>query len=305
MKPILKKVLVGTVALLGVLSLGGGGFVLLNVRAFDESMNKTYDIPPLKIERSTDAAVIARGKHLAEGVAGCTSKDCHGKDLAGGNTLVMGPLGSLTGPNITGGGIGAAYKDGELARLLRYGVKVTGKSATFMPAQDINWMNDEDLTAVISYVRSVPNVDKPNGPMKLGVLAKVLDRRGMIPIDVARKVKEGGEPQLAGRPEPTAAYGKHLAKGCMGCHGEGFSGGPIPGAPPEMPTPLNLTPHETGLKGWTQEDFNNLLNKGDRKNGKKLHPFMPIENYALMDDTEKQALYAYLMSLPPKPLGGR
>jgi len=72
-----------------------------------------------------------------------------------------------------------------------------------------------------------------------------------------------------------------------------------------MPTPLNLTPHETGLKGWTQEDFNNLLNKGDRKNGKKLHPFMPIENYSLMDDTEKQALYAYFMSLPPKPFGGR
>jgi len=285
--------------------LGAGGFAMLNARAFDESMNKTYDIPPLKIERSTDAAIIARGKHLAEGVAGCTSKDCHGKDLAGGNTLVMGPLGSLTGPNITGAGMGAAYKDGELARLLRHGVKVTGKSAMFMPAQDINWMNDEDLTAVVSYVRSVPNVEKPNGPIKIGLLGKVLDRQGAIPLDIARKISASGQIEFAGKPEPTAAYGKHLAKGCMGCHGEGYSGGKIPGAPPEMPIPLNLTPHETGLKGWTQADFNKLLNEGMRKNGQKLNPFMPIENYGLMDDTEKQALFVYFMSLPPKPFGGR
>lgn len=305
MKPIVKKVLIGAAAVLGIASLGAGGFVFMNARAFDESMNKTYDIPPLKIERSTDPAVIARGKHLAEGVAGCASKDCHGMDLAGGKTLVMGPLGSLTGPNITGGGMGAAYKDGELARLLRHGIKATGKSATFMPSQDINWMNDEDLTAVISYVRSVPNSDKPNGPMKIGVMAKVLDRQGMIPIDVARKIASGGQIELAGKPEPTAAYGKHLAKGCMGCHGETYSGGKIPGSPPEMPVPLNLTPHETGLSGWTQADFNTLLNTGMRKNGKKLDPFMPIENYALMDDTEKTALFVYFQSLPPKPFGGR
>lgn len=304
MKPILKKVLVGTAALLGVLSLGAGGFVLLNTRAFDESMNKTWDIPPLKIERSTDPAVIARGKHIAESIGGCASKDCHGADLAGGNPLKMGPLGTLSGPNITPSGNAAAYKDGELARLLRYGVKNTGKSALFMPSQDINWMNDEDLTAIISYVRSVQPVEKPNGPIQLGILGKVLDRQGMIPIDVARKIG-GKQPELAGKPEPTAAYGKHLAKGCMGCHGETYSGGAIPGAPPDMPVPLNLTPHETGLKGWTQEDFNKLLNTGDRKNGQKLNPFMPIENTKLMDDTEKTALYAYFMSLPPKPLGGR
>jgi len=304
MKPILKKILTGTVALIGVLSLGAGGYVFLNAHAFDASMNKTWDVPTPKIERSTDPAVIARGKHIADSIGGCASKDCHGKDLAGGNPLVMGPLGTFSAPNITPAGNAAAYKDGELARLLRYGVKNTGKSATFMPAQDVNWMNDEDLTAVVSYIRSVAPVEKPNGPVKLGVLAKVLDRRGAYVFDVARKIG-GVEPELAGKPEPTAAYGKHLAKGCMGCHGATYSGGPIPGAPPDVPVPLNLTPHETGLKGWTQDDFNKLLNSGDRKNGTKLNPFMPIENYALMDDTEKTALYTYFMSLPPEPFGGR
>lgn len=301
---VMKKVLVSVGAVVGVAALGLGGFVFVQVRAFDASMDKTYDQPPLKIERSTDAAVIARGKHLVEGVAGCSGKDCHGSNLAGGQTLTMGPLGTMTGPNLTGAGLGAAYTDGELARLLRYGIKKDGKSVRFMPSTDFNWMPDDELTAVVSYVRSVPNVDKANGPMKLGILAKVLDRQGAFPMDVARKI--ASRPiELAGKPEPTAAYGKHLAKGCSGCHGETYAGGKIPGAPSTVPVPLNLTPHETGLKGWTQEDFTKLLTTGMRKSGKKVDPFMPIENLATMDDTEKTALYAYFMSLPPKPLGER
>lgn len=301
---VLKKVLIGVGAVVGLGALGLGGFVFVTARAFDASMDKVYDQKPLdQIKASKDEAVIARGKHIAEAVAGCTSKDCHGTDLAGGKEMSMGPLGTLTGPNLTGGGLGAAYTDGEFARIVRFGIKKNGKSAVFMPAQDFNWMNDEDLTALVSFLRSVPNVDKPNGAMKLGLLAKILDRQGALPIDVARKID--GKVELAGKPEPTAAYGKFLAKSCMGCHGEGLSGGKIPGAPGDLPVPLNLTPDESGLKGWTQEDFNKLLEKGDRKNGKKLHEFMPIENYGLMDATEKTALFAYLMSLPPKPFGGR
>lgn len=305
MKPVVKKILLGVGAVFGLGAIGAGGYVMMQVRAFDESMQKVYETPiPTNIKASTDAAVIARGKHLVDGVAGCSSKDCHGKDLAGGNTLQMGPLGTMTGPNITSGGAGAAYDDGELARLIRYGIKKDGRSAQFMPAPEVNWMPDDELTAVISYVRSVPKSDKANGPLHFGTIAKVLDRQGKLDIDVARKV--ASRPlDFAGKPEPTAAYGQFLARGCTGCHGEHLSGGPIPGTPPSMPVPLNLTPHETGMKGWTFEDFEKLLNKGDRKNGQKLNPFMPIENYSQMDDTEKKALFAYLQSIPPRPFGER
>jgi mono/diheme cytochrome c family protein len=307
---VLKKVLIGVGAVVGLGAVGVGGFAFIQARAFDASMDKVYTQAPLdNIKASTDEAVIARGKHLVDAVAGCSSKDCHGKDLSGGNTLVMGPLGSLTGPNITGGGLGAAYTDGEIARLIRYGIKKSGKSALFMPAQELNWLPDDEIVAVISYVRTVAKSDKANGPIKLGLLGKVLDRQGAIPLDVARKVEAAGKIELAGKlagkPEPTAAYGKFLAKGCTGCHGDTLSGGRIPGAPGDLPVPLNLTPHETGLKGWTQEDFNKLLEKGDRKNGAKLNPFMPIENYGQMDATEKTALFSYLQSVSPKPFGGR
>ena len=302
MKPVVKKILKGAGATLAVLGLGFGAFIGLNVRAFDQSMEKAYDMPPLPIGRSQDPQVIARGEHLARGLGGCSSKDCHGSDFGGGKPLVMGPVGTFSGPNLTT--TLPAYSDGELARLVRFGIKKDNRSVRFMPVEDFSWMNDGDVRALISYLRTVKAVDRPNGVVTVGVLGKMLDRKDAFPIDVARR-STASPPVLAGPPEPTAAYGALLAHGCTGCHGRGFSGGPIPGAPKETPVPLNLTPHESGLAGWTYEDFDKLMKKGIRKNGKTLDPFMPIDNYGTMDETEQRALFAYLTSIPSKPFGGR
>jgi hypothetical protein len=84
-----------------------------------------------------------------------------------------------------------------------------------------------------------------------------------------------------------------------------LSGGRIPGAPDSFPIPLNLTPHETGLKDWTYDDFAKLLDTGVRKNGKMLDPFMPLVAFAQYDDTERHAVWEYLRALPPTPLGNR
>jgi hypothetical protein len=173
-----------------------------------------------------------------------------------------------------------------------------------MPVQDINFISDDDILAIISYIRTVPAVDRPNGPIEFKTFAKVLDRRNMIEIDVARRI-DHGHIELAPPPAPTAEYGKFLARGCHGCHGDHFSGGPIPGAPSTLPVPLNLTPDETGLKGWAYEDFEKVIQTGTRKDGRKLDPFMPFETLAKMDETEKHALFAYLQTLPPMKFGSR
>src|SRR5687767_12435877 len=100
-----------------------GGYVGYAATAYGRSMDRVYDIPLPAITHSTDPAVIERGRHLAESVAGCATADCHGTDLGGGNTIEAGPVGSFTGPNLTSAGLGAQYSDGELARLLLHGVK--------------------------------------------------------------------------------------------------------------------------------------------------------------------------------------
>ena len=106
-------------------------------------------------------------------------------------------------------------------------------------------------------------------------------------------------------PAPTKEYGRFVARLCSGCHGEHFSGGPIPGAPSKLAVPLNLTPDASGLAGWTYDDFEHLIQTGTRKNGKALDPLMAVELLRNMDDTEKHALFAYLQSVPPRPFGQR
>jgi hypothetical protein len=72
-----------------------------------------------------------------------------------------------------------------------------------------------------------------------------------------------------------------------------------------MPVPLNITPHETGIKLYTEADFMRLLDTGVKRDGKPLNPFMPIGVLRAMNDVERKALWAYLQALPPKPFGGR
>lgn len=302
-----KRALIGVVAVLGLASAAFAGWVYTQTSAFDASMAKVWDVPVPNVTRSSDPAVIARGKHLAESVAACATRDCHGADLAGGRTLELGPLGKLTGPNVTPAGISAAYTDGELVRLVKHGIKKDGRSLRFMPSQDFAWLPEADVLAIVSHLRTVPPVEKANGIMQVNAFAKVLDRKGMFVMDVARALHDdrGHGVEQVPAPEPTAAYGKFLGRLCTGCHGEHLSGGKIPGTPPSVPIPPNLTPDPTGMKGWTYDDFVALLSRGLRKNGKQLDPFMPYEAFGKMDDTEKKALWEYLQSLPPTPLGNR
>nr|PZN26034.1 MAG: hypothetical protein DIU78_08830 [Pseudomonadota bacterium] len=289
---------------LAVVAAGAATYAGVRIAEFETSMKRVYDVPLRPVQRSTDPAVLARGEHLARSLGGCFT--CHGQNLGGGRVEKMGPLGQIQAPNITSGkqGMLAAYGDAELARLLKHGVRRDGTSVRFMPSQDYSWWPDSDIDALISYLRTVPPVDGTPGVVELGLLGKLFDRLGMVAFDVARRIDHENLPQ-APPPSESAQYGAYIARLCQGCHGEKLSGGRIPGTPSEIPEPSNLTPHETGLKDWTFADFDKLMRTGIRKDGSKLHPFMPTDNTKHFSDTEMKALWAFLRSLPPIPRGNR
>ncbi len=304
MKRIILRALMGVGIVLGVGLVAVAGFAWTQARAFDASVQSVYALTLPAVVRSTEPATLARGKHLIESIAGCAAQSCHGADLGGGAPISMGPMGRLVGPNITGGGMLSVYSDGELARLIKSGVKKDGRTVLMMPVPDFYWLPDADISAIVSYLRTVPSSDKANGSTHVGLLGKVLDRQGKFPWDIARVVKNLPKPSPPA-PSPTQAYGQYVVRLCTGCHGETLSGGPIPGAPPSIPTPLNITMHETGIKNHTFEDFERLLKTGVRKNGTQLNPFMAVELTRNLDDIELRALWAELQARPPKAFGGR
>jgi mono/diheme cytochrome c family protein len=295
------------VVLLVLVAGGAFAFFKMQVRAFDESMAKHYEIPLPTVQLTEDPLLLARGKHLAESLGACTV--CHGDNFAGGKTENMGPLGKMTYPNVTSSpdGMLSKYSDAELIRLLRHGVKRDGTSVRMMPMQEMSWWPDSDRIALASYLRhGVQPVAGQPGVVEFSDFAKLLDRLDKIPIDVARRVDHDAAPATTS-PAESAEYGKLLAVSCRGCHGEDhMSGGRIPGTPPDMPAPRNLTPHETGLKDWTYDDFVATVRTGKEKGaGPALNAFMPIAALQKYDETELKALWAYLRTLPPVEFGKR
>ncbi|WP_225000298.1 cytochrome c [Cesiribacter sp. SM1] len=164
--------------------------------------NLTYDAPYPAIQASTDPAVIEKGKHLTLVTKGCVH--CHSPaenveamlakgeepSLAGGKKIDT-PFGVFFIPNITPDaktGIGS-MTDAEIARVLRYGVKSNGEAVLpFMQGLD---MSDEDMTAVISYLRSLKPVENkmPESEFSLiGRVAKAFVVKPSIPATAAASV---------------------------------------------------------------------------------------------------------------------
>ncbi|MCA9572835.1 MAG: hypothetical protein KC656_33585, partial [Myxococcales bacterium] len=63
------------------------------------------------------------------------------------------------------------YSDAELHRLLVHGVKRDGTSLRFMASQDFAWWPDEDLAALVGYLRTMPAVTRETGEIEIGLLA--------------------------------------------------------------------------------------------------------------------------------------
>jgi mono/diheme cytochrome c family protein len=100
--------------------------------------------------------------------------------------------------------------------------------------------------------------------------------------------------------------GEYLARAgdCVACHTE-INGPEFAGGRP-MPTPFgnlyvpNITPDdETGIGLWTADDFYRMMHEGVSKNGTLLYPAMPFANYTKVTREDSDAIYSYLMSVPP------
>jgi mono/diheme cytochrome c family protein len=293
------------------IGIGAGGLVVLLLIAIvtvyavsNSKMSTTYAVDVKPVEVPMDSASIARGRHIAV-TRGCS--DCHGKDFSGG-TIADGPffVGYLYGPNLTKGkgGRGAGKKDIDWVRSIRYGLDAHGKSLVVMPSDEYYFMSDHDLGALIAYLKTLPPVDKTMPTSTLGPLLRTLYLAGDVQL-AAEKINYTASRPTTPPVGETVEYGEYLAYSCIGCHGGGLSGGPIPGAPPDWVPAANLTP-AGNLGKWTEQDFMRTLRTGVTPSGHALPPqSMPWPNFGKMTDTELKALFKYLRSVPAKPTGNR
>ncbi len=251
---------------------------------------RSAPIPDLKVEGT--AAQVERGRHLAS--AFCV--ECHsttrdfpmtgGVDL--GSDLPI-PMGSFYSVNLTPAGPLKDWSDGEIFRAIRHNIDKDGRALTFMTNTNVRHLADEDIAALIAFLRSQEPVEKatplpPDHPSLLGFIL------GALNIPPAPPDVEGviTAPPMAA----SAEYGKFMTTflDCTACHGADLSGGTSPVTP--------KGPSLRVVKGWTKEQFITTLRTGVDPSGHELSPTMPWKSTGRLDDVELEALYAYLVSLP-------
>lgn len=101
-------------------------------------------------------------------------------------------------------------------------------------------------------------------------------------------------------PEPGAGEYAMRAGDCIACHtadgGADFAGGRPIESPMGTIYTANITPDpETGIGGWSLDQFRAALIDGIRADGAHLYPAMPYENFRMMTERDIRALYGYFM----------
>lgn len=258
---------------------------------------------------------LERGRYLMESVVACGN--CHmqrgpqgeplpDKGLSGGMVFDEVPFRAVAA-NITPDpetGIGK-WTDAQLAKAIREGIRpdktLIGPP---MPIGFYRTISDDDLAAIIAYLRAQPPVRNAVDKSKYNM---------PLPPNYGPPVKTVKAP----KPADKLRYGAYLANigHCMECHtprdakGQlvlaklGAGGQVIPG-PWGQSVSRNLTPHATGLKGWTDEQIARSIRTGMDRDGKPYKPPMAFGFYKNISDGDMAALIGYLRSLKPQSTGG-
>jgi mono/diheme cytochrome c family protein len=297
--------------------------VLLSVVYLKLMLPNTGGAPDLQVEITPER--VERGKYLAHNVMVCA--DCHsmrdyskfsapitGHAFSGGGdefTEEFGLPGNFYASNLTPFYL-KDWTDGELFRAITTGVSKNGRALfPAMPYPLYNHASEEDIHAVIAYLRTLPSVDNTVKESKAKFPVNMLINTMPVKYNYPVKPDE----------QNVTEYGKYMATiaGCIECHTpmvkgkpvweEAFSGGRDFLLPGGVLTTSNLTPDATtGIGNWTEEMFISRFKAfadssylpHDVDINKEFNTLMPWMLYSQMNETDLKAIYAYLRTLEPK-----
>lgn len=253
---------------------------------------------------------VERGEYLVRGPAGCgnchTPQTPNGPDMSkefGGMMVDKNPAFEAWAVNITPASRVGAWSDDEFARAIREGIRPDGTViGPPMPITLYRGLSDDDLYSIVAFMRTVAAVDTQTPTSTYNI---PLPPAYGPPIDTVPPIPRG----------VTVAYGEYLAgpvAHCMECHtpmgdmGPKFdthlgAGGFEFHGPWGTSISANLTSHEDGLAGYSDDEIKMMITQGIRPDGTRMMPPMGYAHYAAMTEGDLDAVVLYLRQLPPLP----
>lgn len=247
----------------------------------EREVRRTYDVPLTGLAPVISPDLI-EGERLAR-ISGCVG--CHGLGDSGQVFVWDEPgIARLVAGDLTR--IVLDYSDEELERVVRKGVRRDGKTVWAMPSAMYAHLTDDDLAAIIAYVRSL----EPRGGPPAEVRLRAVGRLGVV----AKQFRPGAdEVSQLGPVDHDAsaphARGRYLAMiSCTECHGSRLQGSPdgfIPG--------LRM------VAAYSPADFSRLMREGIAKGERELALMSQVarSRFFHFTDGEIEELHGYLVTL--------
>ncbi len=263
----------------------------------------------LSTSQALAETLLERGEYLVRGPMGCGN--CHtplgpdgpvaGQELTG-RLVDKNEAFTAIAPNITPAGRVAGWTDAQLAVAIREGKRPDGSTiGPPMPFAMYRGLSDNDLKAVVAFLRTLPSVESDVGQSEYNI---ELPPAYGPPLGSVADIPRG----------ITAQYGAYLAgpvAHCMECHTPMGPNGPMLEkagqggfefhGPWGVSIAPNITPHEDGLAEFTDSELAMMITQGKRPDGTMMLPPMPYGYLAQMTDDDMAAIIAYLRVLPPLP----
>jgi mono/diheme cytochrome c family protein len=307
----IRRILLVLGSVLLVCAVGGAAYVA-------SRQHLSFEAPYPHVVASKDSVVIDRGHYIVRLAAGCAS--CHGDPaqrkayMSGAETPLIGgftfdiPPGKFYPRNLTPDaetGLGNV-SDSAIARALRYGVGHDGRA--LLPFMEMQGLSDDDLVAVVSYLRTQAPVHNVVPQHYFNVLGKVVKATAM-----SHPVGPSSPPPAVAPRGASVETGHYLVESvalCWACHTErnlmtGALTGPRFGGtknfkeaddPSHSWAPPNITSdRETGRLGtMTEDQFVARFRQG------RVIPDspMPWQAFSRMSEDDLRSIYRYLKSVP-------
>ena len=188
--------------------------------------------------------------------------------------------------------------------MIRYGVHADGRAV--LPFMEFHHLSDEDLVALLSFLRAQKPVRREVPKHELNLVGKAVMAFAIKPIGPKETPLKLSPPS-----EPTIARGEYLATAvanCAECHTKRnmldgsyaqakFSGGmTFPAGGDKIIVSPNLTPSKYGrITSWSEDQFVGRFGAGVGIP----HTHMPWRQFQRMSENDLRAIYRYLQSLDP------
>jgi len=261
------------------------------------------------------AAEVARGKYIFGATGGCGCHTVPKGPINAGGRRYDGPFGTVFATNITPDrqtGIGT-WTDEQIITAIRLGRRPNGERLLPVhPFTVFNGMAEEDLKAVVAFLRTTPPVNRANQPKKITM---PLFESVFLPTWLAAFAPKESPPPKA--PTAGVARGEYLVRAvghCGECHSprtmtmatdnSRFLAG-NPKGPEDQAMP-NITPDpDTGIGKWSVEEIADYLGTGNKPDGDVAGGLMAevidgtLSGYKDLTQADRVAIAQYLKSIPP------